>query len=125
MLGGSFLSNKWNNHIDARSVDILIFKALWLDAMNSVDRITFVPGVTGGKPCIRGMRVTAGMIVGLVAEGRTRDEILGLYPYLESEDIRQALARLLQNPSGCFQESIQNSEVRSQNVYKMSFTKGF
>ncbi len=60
--------------------------------MNNVDRITFDPEVMGGKPCIRGMRVTAGMIVGLVAEGRTRNEILELYPYLELEDIRQALA---------------------------------
>lgn len=59
--------------------------------MNNIDRITFDPGVMGGKPCIRGMRVTAGMIVGLVAEGRTRNEILGLYPYLEPEDIGQAL----------------------------------
>ncbi|OGV59985.1 MAG: hypothetical protein A2498_13645 [Lentisphaerae bacterium RIFOXYC12_FULL_60_16] len=59
--------------------------------MNRVDRITFDPGVMGGKPCIRGMRVTAGMIVGLVAAGRTSDEILTLYPYLEPEDIVQAL----------------------------------
>lgn len=59
--------------------------------MNDLDRITFDPGIMGGKPCIRGMRVTAGMIVGLVATGRTGDEILSLYPYLEQEDIRQAL----------------------------------
>ncbi len=45
----------------------------------------------GGKPCIRGMRVTVGMIVGLVASGHARDEILKLYPYLEDEDITQAL----------------------------------
>jgi len=59
--------------------------------MNTVDRITFDPEVMGGKPCIRHMRVTAGMIVGLVAAGRTRDAILKLYPYLEDEDITQAL----------------------------------
>ena len=46
----------------------------------------------GGKPCIRGMRVTVGTIVGLVASGRTQAEILALYPYLEAEDISQALA---------------------------------
>jgi len=46
----------------------------------------------GGKPCIRGLRVTVGMIVGLVAAGRTREQILGLYPYLETEDITQALS---------------------------------
>jgi uncharacterized protein (DUF433 family) len=46
----------------------------------------------GGKPCIRGMRVTVGMIVGLLAAGRARDEILAAYPYLEAEDINQSLA---------------------------------
>jgi uncharacterized protein (DUF433 family) len=60
--------------------------------MRTLDRITFDSCVMGGKPCIRGLRVTAGMIVGLVAAGRTRDEILKLYPYLEAEDIRQALS---------------------------------
>lgn len=54
-------------------------------------RITFNPEVMGGKACIRGMRVTAGMIVGLIAAGRSRDEILKAYPYLEEEDIREAL----------------------------------
>lgn len=46
----------------------------------------------GGKPCIRGMRVTVGMIVGLVANGHTKAEILDLYPYLEKEDIDEALS---------------------------------
>ncbi len=46
----------------------------------------------GGKPCVRGMRVTVGMIVGMLAEGHDRDEVLTLYPYLESEDIAQALS---------------------------------
>jgi uncharacterized protein (DUF433 family) len=46
----------------------------------------------GGKPCIRGMRVTVGMIVGLIASGHAHSEILAAYPYLEEEDIRQALA---------------------------------
>jgi uncharacterized protein (DUF433 family) len=55
-------------------------------------RITFDAAVMGGKPCIRHLRVTVGMIVGLVASGHTRDHILELYPYLEAEDIRQALA---------------------------------
>lgn len=59
--------------------------------MKTIDRITFDPEVMGGKPCIRGMRVTVGMIVGLVAAGRTRPDILRLYPYLEEEDIAQAL----------------------------------
>jgi uncharacterized protein (DUF433 family) len=55
-------------------------------------RITFDPAVMGGKPCIRGMRVTVGTIVGLLAAGRTEAEILKAYPYLEPEDLRAALA---------------------------------
>lgn len=60
--------------------------------MKSLNRITFNPEVMGGKPCIRGLRVTVGTIVGLIAAGRTKDDILKLYPYLEPEDIDQALA---------------------------------
>lgn len=52
------------------------------------DRITIDPAVMGGKPCIRGMRVTVGMI----AAGRTTAELLDLYPYLEEPDIRAALS---------------------------------
>lgn len=60
--------------------------------MSQLDRITFDPNVMGGKPCIRGMRVTVGTIVGLIASGATRDEILADYPYLEAEDITAALS---------------------------------
>jgi uncharacterized protein (DUF433 family) len=60
--------------------------------MRTIDRITFNPEIMGGKPCIRGLRVTVGTIVGLIAAGRSKDEILKLYPYLEPEDIDQALA---------------------------------
>lgn len=60
--------------------------------MNALDRITLDPAVMGGKPCIRGLRVTVGTIVGLVAAGRSRDEILQLYPYLEEPDIAAALS---------------------------------
>ena len=56
-----------------------------------IDRITIDPQVMGGKPCIRGMRVTVGMITGLVASGASFDEIVKLYPYLDSEDIKAAL----------------------------------
>lgn len=59
--------------------------------MQHFDRITFDPGVMGGKPCIRGMRVTVGTLVGLVAAGETETEILRLYPYLEGDDIHAAL----------------------------------
>ena len=60
--------------------------------MTNLDRITFNPEVMGGKPCIRGMRVTVGTIVGLMASGHTPEEILKAYPYLERDDIYQALA---------------------------------
>lgn len=56
------------------------------------DRITFEPGKMGGRACIRGMRITVGTIVGLVADGETTAAILQAYPDLEPEDIRQALA---------------------------------
>ncbi len=56
------------------------------------DRITFESGKMGGRACIRGLRVTVGLIVSLVAEGASWNEILRDYPYLEEEDIRQALA---------------------------------
>ena len=59
--------------------------------MKRPTRITFDPAVMGGKPCIRGMRVTVGMIVGLVASGKNDAEILRLYPYLEAQDIRDAM----------------------------------
>ena len=60
--------------------------------MKQLTRITFNPLVMGGKPCIRGLRVTVGTIVGLLASGHSSDEILKLYPYLEEEDLREALA---------------------------------
>lgn len=60
--------------------------------MKDLTRITLNPEVMGGKPCIRGMRVTVGTIVGLLATGHSADEILRAYPYLESDDIAQALA---------------------------------
>jgi len=59
--------------------------------MTTFDRITQEAGVMGGKACIRGMRVTVGMIVGQIGAGRSVEEILADYPYLEREDILQAL----------------------------------
>lgn len=59
--------------------------------MENLSRITFDARMMGGKPCIRGMRVTVGMVVGLVASGYSNDQILKAYPYLELEDIREAL----------------------------------
>lgn len=60
--------------------------------MLQLKRITFNPEVMGGKPCIRGLRVTVGTIVGLVASGHSANDILKLYPYLEEEDIHESLA---------------------------------
>lgn len=60
--------------------------------MQELRRITIDPAVMGGKPCIRGMRVTVGMIVESIAAGRTTEDLLTDFPYLEQEDIREALA---------------------------------
>jgi uncharacterized protein (DUF433 family) len=59
--------------------------------MDELDRITHNPLVMGGRACIRGMRITAGMIVGQIAGGATIDELLAEYPDLEREDVMQAL----------------------------------
>jgi uncharacterized protein (DUF433 family) len=59
--------------------------------MNQFDRITFNPQVMGGRACIRHMRVTVSLILNLFANGMTGDEIITAYPYLEPEDIQQAL----------------------------------
>ena len=56
------------------------------------NRITHNPAVMGGKPCIRGLRVTVGTVLGLLASGHSPDRILQAYPYLEAEDIDAALA---------------------------------
>jgi uncharacterized protein (DUF433 family) len=58
---------------------------------SSLDRITFDPHIMGGRACIRGMRITVSFVVNLVAGGMTAEEILDEYPYLEADDIRQAL----------------------------------
>ena len=59
--------------------------------MPHFDRITFDPNIVGGRACIRGMRITVALILNLVADGMTTEEIIRAYPYLEPEDIRQAL----------------------------------
>jgi uncharacterized protein (DUF433 family) len=59
--------------------------------MAQLDRITQDPEVMGGKPCIRGMRVTVGMIVGQIGAGHSIEKVLAKYPYLEGEDVLQAL----------------------------------
>jgi uncharacterized protein (DUF433 family) len=68
--------------------------------MKTLTRITLDPQVMGGKPCVRGMRVTVGMIVGLMAAGHSVEDILSAYPYLEEGDIREALAYKGSSESG-------------------------
>jgi uncharacterized protein (DUF433 family) len=60
--------------------------------MKNFTRITFDPKVMGGKACIRGLRVTVGTVLGLMASGHSDAEILAAYPYLEEQDLREALA---------------------------------
>jgi uncharacterized protein (DUF433 family) len=60
--------------------------------MHSYQRITFDPRIMAGQACIRGMRITAALIIRLVAQGKTRAEIIADYPDLEPEDIQEALA---------------------------------
>lgn len=59
--------------------------------MRQLDRITQQPEIMGGKACIRGMRITVGMIVGQIGADHSVEDILADYPYLEREDIMQAL----------------------------------
>jgi uncharacterized protein (DUF433 family) len=67
--------------------------------MAQLDSITQDPQVMGGKPCIRGMRVTVGMIVGQIGAGHSIEEVLAEYPYLEREDVLQALRYAKWRPS--------------------------
>ena len=60
--------------------------------MQKFTRITFDPNVMGGKPCIRGRRITVGTIIGLLASDHTIERVLAAYPYLEREDVLEALA---------------------------------
>jgi uncharacterized protein (DUF433 family) len=63
-----------------------------LAPMDTLARITHDPRVMGGRPCIRGLRVTVGTVVGLLAAGKSAEDILVAYPYLEPDDIRAALS---------------------------------
>lgn len=60
--------------------------------MDGLERIQVDPEVMGGRPCIRGTRVTVSTLVGLMATGASEDRVLELYPYVSREDLRQALA---------------------------------
>jgi uncharacterized protein (DUF433 family) len=83
------------SHLDQQSdLGIRVFHAESEGTMNHevTARIMMNPDVMGGRPCIRGLRVTVGVIVGLLASGRSREEVLKAYPYLEDADIQAALA---------------------------------
>jgi uncharacterized protein (DUF433 family) len=60
--------------------------------MKNLERITLNPHVMGGKPCIRGLRLTVGTIIGLLASELSSEDILKMYPYLQQEDIMAALS---------------------------------
>ena len=59
--------------------------------MHKLERITYDPNIMGGRACIRGMRITVALVINLVANGMSKEEIIKAYPYLEPEDINQAL----------------------------------
>ena len=59
--------------------------------MSAIDRITMMPGVCGGRPCIRGLRIRVKDVLELLAAGATREELLDDYPYLEKDDIAAVL----------------------------------
>lgn len=82
--------------------------------MEPIERITRDPDVMGGKPCIRGMRVTVGTVVGLLAAGHSEARILEAYPYLEPEDIRAALEY------AAFQTEEEAAQARSQVIEEQS-----
>lgn len=69
-----------------------------INPVESLTRITRQPGIMGGQPCRRGLRVTAAMIVGQVGAGRPVEELLAAYPYREREDVLQAL-RMTSRPT--------------------------
>ena len=74
----------------------------------NLDRITIDPRVMQGKPCVRGLRITVGLVVNLVANGLSEEDILRNYPDLEQQDIRQCLhyaARLTEERTLPYEES--------------------
>jgi uncharacterized protein (DUF433 family) len=83
--------NMWYNMVKRRFDGRTIVTGNEVISMLGFDRITFDPNVMGGRACIRGMRVTVSLIVNLVANGMGIEEIIEAYPYLEPDDIRQAL----------------------------------
>ena len=85
-----------------------------------IERITHNPAVMGGKPCIRGLRVTVGTILGLLATGKSRERILQAYPYLVPEDIDAVLRRLstLVRVSTNQPEILREGRISSQSIHQ-------
>jgi uncharacterized protein (DUF433 family) len=71
----------WGSGVNARNT-----------VMDLISRITHDPETMGGRPCIRGMRITVGTVLGLLASGHSLEQVLEAYPYLEKEDILAALS---------------------------------
>jgi uncharacterized protein (DUF433 family) len=82
---------KGQRGVAAQAVAVVCGELRYHDHVQQFQRITIDPEVMGGKPCIRGMRVTVGMIVEALAAGRTIDQLLADFPYLVEPDIREAL----------------------------------
>jgi uncharacterized protein (DUF433 family) len=72
--------------------NLCVFLIGGISTMKNLARITLDPNIMGGRPCIRGLRVTVGTIIGLLASGVSTEGILSMYPYLQQEDIMEALA---------------------------------
>jgi uncharacterized protein (DUF433 family) len=85
----------------------------------SLDRITHDPELMGGKPCIRGLRVTVGTVLGLLASGASRERVLQAYPYLEAEDIDAALAYAARPLKAVMDEIGEEAEARGLTPDKL------
>jgi uncharacterized protein (DUF433 family) len=81
------------------------------------DRITFDPNLMAGRACIRGMRITVSLVVNLVANGMSADDIVREYPDLQPEDVRQALSYA----SACLMRKCTHSRVRRREVSRRHF----
>ncbi len=83
-------SDRVSSHVGSASRGVFITRGY--NHRMEIPRITHDPAVMGGKPCIRGLRVTVGTVLGLLAAGQSRERILQAYPYLEPQDLDAALA---------------------------------
>src|SRR5437667_12517075 len=80
-----------------------------------IERITHDPAVMGGKPCIRGLSVTVGTVLGLLASGQSRERILQAYPYLEPQDLDEVLAYADGRPRSALQQIMDEIGQEAEN----------